>query len=41
MVWHQHREPWGWLELGGSWMAAAGGWMVECVICRVNRQKKV
>ena len=33
-----HREPWCWMELGGSGMASVGGWMVRHLICRVNRQ---
>jgi hypothetical protein len=26
-VWHRHREPWGWMELGGYCLASTGGWM--------------
>jgi len=26
-VWHKHREPWGWVELGGYCLALAGGQM--------------
>jgi len=37
-VWHTHQEPWFGVELGGSGMALAGGWMFGCQICRVNRQ---
>ena len=29
-MWHLHREPWGWLELGGSEVALAGGRMIQC-----------
>ena len=41
MVWHRHREPWGWLELGGYDVALTGGRMVGYLICRVNRQNMI
>jgi hypothetical protein len=30
LVSSRHREPWGWLELGGSEVALAGGRMIQC-----------
>ena len=41
LVWHRHREPWGWLELGGYDVALTGGRMVGYLICRVNRQNMI
>jgi len=40
LVWHQHGDLWGWMELGGPGVVLAGGWMVRCLFCRVNRQNK-